>query len=304
MKYVSFEFIERLRMTLEQLRIFIAVAEREHLTQAAHALHLTPSAVSSAIRVLEERYMVALFDRTGRRIELTDAGRAFLVEAKATVARSQQAELFLAEIGSLVRGSLTIQASQTIASYWLPPVLMLLHAQHPGLDLRVAAANTERVAGAVIEGAAEIGLVEGEVESVLLSQQVVARDRLVIVARPDHPLAGRPNVARDELLAARWVLREPGSGTRSVLTSALNAAPGEFALELTLPSNEAVRAAVRAGPFLGALSELIVQPDIESGRLVPLAFELPERNFVMLRHRERHRSKASLAFEALAKGQM
>ena len=65
-------------MTLEQLRIFVAVADREHLTQAAEALHLTPSAVSSAIRVLEDRYGLALFHRTGRRIELTDAGLAFL----------------------------------------------------------------------------------------------------------------------------------------------------------------------------------------------------------------------------------
>lgn len=290
-------------MTLEQLRIFIAVAEREHLTQAALALHLTPSAVSSAVRTLEERYSVALFHRTGRRIELTETGRAFLSEAKATVARAKEAELFLAEVGDLRRGSLTLHASQTIASYWLPPVLMQLHSKHPGLELRVTAANTELVAAAVIDGAAEIGLVEGTIESVLLSQQVVARDRLVIVARPDHPLAQRHNVERDDLLAARWVLREAGSGTRSVLTSALDAKPGQLTVELTLPSNEAVRAAVRTGPFLGALSELIVQADIDAGRLVKLDFTLPEREFLLLRHRERHRSKASLAFEGLVKAQ-
>src|SRR5690349_20551224 len=130
-------------MTLEQLRIFIAVAEREHLTQAALSLHLTPSAVSSAIRTLEERYSVALFHRTGRRIELTETGHAFLAEAKATVARARETELFLAEVGDLRRGSLTLAASQTIASYWLPPVVMRLHQRYPGVDLRVSAANTE-----------------------------------------------------------------------------------------------------------------------------------------------------------------
>jgi len=290
-------------MTLEQLRIFIAVAEREHLTQAALALHLTPSAVSSAIRTLEERYAVALFHRTGRRIELTETGRAFLAEARATVARAREAELFLAEVGDLKRGSLALHASQTIASYWLPPVLMQLHSRHPGLELHVTAANTELVTAAVIDGAAEIGLVEGAIESALLSQQVVARDRLVIAARPDHPLAPRRGIERDELLAARWILREAGSGTRSVLTSALDAEPGHLTVELTLPSNEAVRAAVRTGPFLGALSELIVQADIDAGRLVKLDFTLPEREFLMLRHRERHRSKASIAFEDLVKPQ-
>ncbi|MFD1327729.1 LysR substrate-binding domain-containing protein [Mycoplana ramosa] len=290
-------------MTLDQLRIFIAVAEREHLTQAALALHLTPSAVSSAVRTLEERYSIALFHRTGRRIELTETGRAFLAEAKATVARAREAELFLAEVGDLRRGSLALHASQTIASYWLPPVLMRLHQKHPGLDLRVTAANTELVAAAVIDGAAEIGLVEGAVENPLLAQRVIARDRLVIVALPDHPLAQRCGVERADLLAARWVLREAGSGTRSVLTSALNAEPGQLAAELTLPSNEAVRAAVRAGPFLGSLSELIVQADIDAGRLVKLDFTLPERQFLMLRHRERHRSKASLAFEEMVAAQ-
>ena len=287
-------------MTLEQLRIFIAVAEREHLTQAALSLHLTPSAVSSAIRTLEERYSVALFHRTGRRIELTETGRAFLAEAKATVARARETELFLAEVGDLRRGSLTLAASQTIASYWLPPVVMRLHQRYPGVDLRVSAANTELVAAAVIDGAAEIGLVEGAVDSPLLAQRVIARDRLVVVALPEHPLAQRRGVERDDLLAARWVLREAGSGTRSVLTSALDAKPGQLAVELTLPSNEAVRAAVQAGPFLGALSELIVQADIDAGRLVKLDFTLPERQFLMLRHRERHRSKASLAFEDMA----
>ena len=114
-------------MTLEQLRIFVAVAEREHLTRAAEALNLTPSAVSSAIRVLEERYATALFHRTGRRIELTEAGLAFLPEARATLARAQSADLFLTEIGGLKRGTLTLAASQTVAGYWLPPRLMRFH---------------------------------------------------------------------------------------------------------------------------------------------------------------------------------
>jgi DNA-binding transcriptional LysR family regulator len=91
-------------MTLEQLRIFEAVAQREHVTRAAQALNLTQSAVSAAIAALEERHSVALFSRVGRRIELTDAGRLFLDEARAVLARARAAELALSEIAGLERG--------------------------------------------------------------------------------------------------------------------------------------------------------------------------------------------------------
>ena len=128
-------------MTLDQLRIFIAVAEREHLTRAAEALRLTPSAVSSAIHALETRFDVHLFDRVGRRIELNEAGKIFLVEAKATLARAEAAELALSELGGLMRGTLQIQASQTIASYWLPPALMRLRAAYPSIGIHLEVVN-------------------------------------------------------------------------------------------------------------------------------------------------------------------
>ena len=283
-------------MTLEQLRIFIAVAEREHLTQAAETLNLTPSAVSSAIRVLEERYGIALFHRTGRRIELTETGHAFLPEAKATLARADSAQLFLTEIGGLKRGTLALAASQTVGGYWLPPLLMRFHQAYPAIDIRMAGGNTEQVAACVLDGQAELGFVEGEVEHPALSQRIVARDRVVIVAPAGHPLANKP-VTPDDLAEARWVLREPGSGTRRALTSVLP----EDALDiaLSLPSNEAVRSAVLAGNALTAVSEFVVRDDLTAGRLVRIAFDLPERAFRLLRHKERYRSKAALAFEAL-----
>ncbi|MCT7666514.1 LysR substrate-binding domain-containing protein [Shinella kummerowiae] len=290
-------------MTLDQLRIFVAVAEREHLTQAAEALNLTPSAVSSAIRVLEERYGIALFHRTGRRIELTETGHAFLPEARATLARAESTDLFLTEVGGLKRGMLTLAASQTVGAYWLPPLLIRFHAAYPAIDMRVASGNTEQVAEAVLEGQVELGFVEGAVDHPALSQRIVARDRVVVVAPAGHPLLGRPIEAED-LRAARWVLREAGSGTRSALTTALATHGVEEAaldIALSLPSNEAVRSAILAGGALTAISELAVADDLASGRLARIAFDLPERAFRLLRQKERYRSKASLALEALVR---
>src|SRR5471032_2166488 len=126
-------------MTLEQLRIFVEVAQREHLTQAASALALTPSAVSASIRVLEERYGTPLFNRVGRRIELSEAGRLFLREARITLASARTAERTLSELGGLQRGTLQIQASQTIASYWLPPLLVQFRQRYPQIELSLTA---------------------------------------------------------------------------------------------------------------------------------------------------------------------
>ena len=104
-------------MTLEQLRIFMAVASREHVTQAATALGLTQSAVSAALTALETRHGVRLFDRIGRRIQLTEDGRAFMAEAQAVLDRAETAELLLADLSREPQGRLRIHASQTVASY-------------------------------------------------------------------------------------------------------------------------------------------------------------------------------------------
>jgi DNA-binding transcriptional LysR family regulator len=287
-------------MTLEQLRIFIAVAEREHLTRAAEALNLTPSAVSASIQALEARYGVQLFDRIGRRIELSQTGRIFLEEARATLASTQLAEQALTELGGLQRGSLTIQASQTIASYWLPPFLAAFKAAHPAIGLSLRVGNSLGVATAIREGVADIGFAEGALEDPALTLVSVARDRLLVVASPDHPLANR-KTSNTDLIAATWVLRERGSGTRSAFEAAL-AARGldatRLIVTLELPTNEAVCVAVRASGHLTVVSDLVARPHIDAGRLAPVAVDLGARPFFLVRHKQRYRTHASQAFEA------
>src|ERR1700735_1531680 len=129
-------------MTLEQLRVFVAVAERQHMTRAAAALNLAQSAVSAAIALLEERHGAKLFHRVGRGIQLTEAGTLFLPEARAVVARAEAAELVLSELGGLKRGTLAVQASQTIASYWLPRHLVAFRRAYPDFEIPLAGGNT------------------------------------------------------------------------------------------------------------------------------------------------------------------
>lgn len=291
-------------MTLEQLRLFVAVAECEHVTRAARQLHRTQSAVSSAIAGLERRSGVLLFHRVGRRVQLTEEGRTFLAEARGVLAQADGAERALSDLAGLKRGMLSVMASQTIASYWLPPKLVAFRARHPNVTVKASIGNTAEVAKAVAEGKVEIGLVEGAVNDPALEQTLVGRDRLTIVAHARHPWIRKPPRSVADLLKENWVLREPGSGTRSAFEAALKekgAEPGELKIALELPSNESVRLAVREKAGVSALSELVAEGGLRFGALAPVKFALPERAFHALRHKERYLSRSGIAFMALVR---
>jgi len=290
-------------MTLEQLRIFVAVAEKQHVTQAARELNLTQSATSAAIASLEERYDIKLFDRIGRGIVLTHTGRTFLSEARAVLARARSAEQTLRDITALKGGKVVVAASQTVANYWLPPRLQAFQAAHPGIDVTVRIANTERVANDVREGLADIGFIEGDIDDAALSARRIDGDALVVVIGPRHPFAKHRKLPADWLTQTPWILREPGSGTRDMFERALKKRGlrlSDLAVQLELASNEAIRTAVESGLCATALSDLVVEKSLKANSLVQIDTELAKRSFYVLRHKERHISKAETALLAVA----
>jgi DNA-binding transcriptional LysR family regulator len=287
-------------MTFEQLSIFVAVAEREHLTRAATALRLTPSAVSASIKALENFYGVTLFDRVGRGIQLTREGKVLLSEAKETLARVKMTAAVLAELGGLKTGDLDIHASQTIANYWLPPRLLKFSQAYPGINVNLTIENTTKVAAAVIAGDAEVGFIEGTLDEPALSAVAIAEDRLLLVTGTENS----NEIGENDLGSQRWVMREAGSGTRSVLEEALReigVPPSSIDVALVLPSNEAVLSAVRGSGCVTALSESIVTPFIENGQLRAINVQLLPRRFTLLRHKERHRTAPAREFEAFCR---
>jgi DNA-binding transcriptional LysR family regulator len=284
-------------MTLDQLRIFVAVAERQHFTKAAQALNLAQSAASAAIAGLESRHGIKLFHRVGRGVVLTEAGSQFLVEARAVLARAAAATALLDGFGGLQRGTLFVQASQTISGYWLPRHLVAFRKAYPKIDLQLSIGNTAQVAAAVRDGSAELGFVEGAVDDPVLLCTAVARDDMLLVVGPDHPWAGRDSIEAAALVESDWVLREPGSGTRSVFEAELErlGLGGRLRVIMALPSNEAVRAAVEAGAGATVISASVAAPSLEAGLLRRVRFALPDRSFDVLRHRERGGSGAAQA---------
>ena len=283
-------------MTLDQLRIFIAVAERQHVTRAAEALNIAQSAASASIAALEAQHHAKLFHRLGRGIALTESGSLFLAEAKAVVARVERAELVLSELSGLKTGTLSLFASQTIASYWLPRHLVRFRRAHPGVSIRLDVGNTTQAAAAVHDGLAELGFVEGLVDDESLVATEMARDQLVVVVAPDHAWGKLHAVTGPQLAETAWVLREPGSGTRSEFEASLDAfglTARDLDVVLELPTNESVRAAVEAGLGATALSASVAAPSLEAGLLHQVQAPLPDRAFSVMRHVDRYHSVAA-----------
>jgi DNA-binding transcriptional LysR family regulator len=285
-------------MTLEQLRIFVAIADRQHVTRAAAALGITQSAASAAVAALEARYGAKLFDRVGRGIHLTETGRVFLPRARAVLDCVGVARSALEDRSSKITGTVAVAASQTIASYWLPRRLSAFRADHPGVALDVVIGNTREVESAVVRGTANLGLVEGPIRHPALMRRRIDRDRPLLVVAAHHPPLPESMPGRLDLRAISWVIREEGSGTRVVLEE-LAQREGltldDLKIFLVLPANEAVREAVEAGAGATIISEHVVASAVAAGKLRAVPIDLPPRDFALVRHRDRQPSSAQLA---------
>jgi DNA-binding transcriptional LysR family regulator len=292
-------------VTLEQLRVFVAVAERQHMTKAAAALNMTQSTASAAIAALESRHGTALFDRVGRGLMLNDTGRTLLPYARDVLAAAAFADGALEDLTGMRRGHLRLGASQTVGSYWLPRHMVAFADRYPAIETSLTIGNTAQITAAVAAGDIDLGIVEGPVAAPNLNGTAIAGDRLVLVAAKGHALAGRKSIGAAELLAAQWVVRERGSGTRresEVALQRFGIDPDARTIALELPSNEAVQAAVRASAMLAVLSELTVASALANGELVRLPLAFPPRAFVVVTHEQRRQSRASAAFSAMLTG--
>lgn len=268
------------------------------MTRAAEELHLTQSAVSAAIAALEERHSVKLFDRIGRHLELSEAGKIFLPEALEILNSARRAAFTLDDLANLRRGQITVAGSQTVFNYWLPVQAARFSERYPAITLNLISGNTAQVAQAVLNGQAEIGIVEGIVDDRRLARKKVAADRIAIYAARNSPLSQR-TIRKSDLTGAKWILREGGSGTRahfekSMLEKGIN--PATLNIFMTLPSNEAALAAIKGSAALTAVSELAAAPHLTAGLISRLKFELPERTFESITVKERSHSRAIMAF--------
>ena len=303
------------RMTLDQLRIFLAVAEHMHFSRAAEELYITQPAVSAAIQNLEEQYGVKLFHRIARHIEITEAGKLLQGEAQKILDQVNLTERGLRELNNLQQGELKLGSSLTIGNYWLPEKISQFHRQYPGISVDCTLANTEEICAGTATGQFDLGLVEGEVQPALksvLEEEIIGRDRLQIVVGKSHPWFERTEVTLTELYTTTWVMRESGSGTQQRFEQALQhwgIDPSQLNVILVLSSGEMEKAVVESGVSAAAMSELMVEKELQLSTL-HLVQVIDDRDsncaiaeivrpFLKLKHRQRFQTRLSIAFEEM-----
>lgn len=288
-------------LNLHHLRVFASVAEHGGFSRAAAALRLSQPAVSKSVRELERQTGVSLFDRGGRTPRLTEAGQLLRTRAVELFAVEQSAEEELRALRGLEGGVLRVGASTTVATYLLPPLLARFRAAHPAVALRLASANTRRIARALLERRIDVALVEGPVTNARIEIVPWREDELVVIAHPAHPLAARRALTLDRLAAEPVIVREPGSGTRDVAERALAQHGVRLRVLMQLASTEAIKQAVAAGLGAAIVSRAAVADQVALGRLVARRIRgVPlSRTFTELRLIGRAASPAAAAFQAL-----
>lgn len=247
------------------MRTFLAVAEAESVSRAAESLHLTQGAVTQQVHNFEKALAIRLFERDGRGIRLTAAGRALATSCRAAMRSFEVVADTARALKSLEAGSLHLGASPTCATYYLPVLLADFVRQYPEIALNVAVEPSSEINEKVRAGVLDCGLIEGLTHPELTSM-VLTWDELVLVAKADHPLAKLPHTTAAELAHYRYLGRGPSwtpdSNVRDIIGYAFDQSP-----VLNLGHPEYVRAAALAGLGYAVLPLLAVKADLEVGDL-------------------------------------
>ncbi|MEZ5501116.1 MAG: LysR family transcriptional regulator [Halioglobus sp.] len=281
-----------MRYTLRQLEVFLATARFENVTRAARSLAMSQSAASGSLRELESQFAVKLFDRLGKRLQLSELGQQLRPQAERLLEQARALEQALA--GGDVVGRLQVGATLTIGNYIAVNMIADFRQLYPLADVVLRVANTESIAERVASFELDMGLIEGELHHQDLDIVRWRRDELVVFAAPGHPLARGGALSDADLLALPWIVRERGSGTRQAFDRAMHGILTDLHIAMELQHTEAIKRAVEAGLGVGCLSQICLAEAFKRGSLVPLA--VPGRDFrrewFLITHREKFHSAA------------
>ncbi len=261
--------------TIRQIELFIAVSKSRTLIEVANTFKMSQSAVSMSLKELENHMEEKLFERVGKKLVLNERGRLFLNEVQ---------PLFL-ELKALhqnftqnhLHGEINIAASLTTAHYLMPPLMTSYMKKREDVSINMRMANTDEIVQMIENGEADLGLIEGSISSSQLIQKVIAPDELIVVSA-DPALQSECFI--DQLLHKKWILREKGSGTRSVFLNAIKPIDKELSINLELEDTEAIkRFLLLDTDYISCLPRISVQDELSRGAL----FHVPIRQYRFMR---------------------
>ena len=276
--------------SFKQLELFISLARTERVVETAKEYEMSQSAVSMSIRELEKEVSEQLFDRIGKKLILNDRGHLLLERSKTHVEGLK--EVYANFNASQLMGELRITASVTIADYLMPYLLNDYLNTYEGLSVKLKSANTSDVIKQVKSGECDLGFVEGDFLDGAIESNVLMQDELVVVSR-DRSLQEKGTLFIDQLLHKKWILREEGSGTRSVFLNAIAPLDREINIFMEFENTEAIKNFLLSDDaYVSALPRICVANELKEEKLFEvnvknMAFE---RDFILVKRKDRAES--------------
>lgn len=285
-------------MDLHQLSLFLAVAETGSLSAAARIKNISQPVISIHVRNLEDHFGIALLDRYGRGVKLTEAGELLVQKIRLVLYSVRELNEALEELKGLERGHLRLGASTTPGVYVLPRLLGQFKKQYPGIEMDLQISNTAQVERWVSENILTLGVIGKKPESHFLEATPFLRDELVLITSPKHVLSKRRSVQMKELANYPFIVREQGSNTRQTYEEALNRQKTKLDVVLELGSTEAIKQAVAADLGISIVSPLSIQWEARQKMIhaVRVAGGELVRQFHIISLRDKHLSPATKRF--------
>jgi LysR family transcriptional regulator, low CO2-responsive transcriptional regulator len=259
-------------ITVTQLNAFLAVIRGGSVTAAADELVVTQPSVSSAIAALGRELGCELFQRSGRGIRLSPAGEAFAPYAGDVIGLLEQGRQSAQEAAEMTARQLQIAAVTTAAESFVPPLMQAFSQRHPEIELTLAVGNRQDILARVLNHSVDVAVSGQPPTDDRLISEPLSENHITCITAPDDPACGQGPIPASELAGRPWLLREPGSGTRT-LNERFLADRGLQPATLTLGSNGAIKQAARAGLGISLLSRAAVEGELASGRLGELVLE-------------------------------
>ena len=293
-----------LPFTLDQLRILKAIVHEGSFKKAAESLYVTQPAVSLQIQNLEKQLEIAIFDRGGRKAQLTEGGKLLINYCERILGQCQEACKAIEDLNNLKGGSLIVGASQTTGTYLMPRMIGLFREKYPQVAVQLQIHSTRRTSRSVANGQIDLAIIGGELPAELndlLEVIPYTKDELALVIPINHHLAQQKELNKEDLYKLGFIGLDSKSTTRKVVDKLL-ANSGldvqRLRIDMELNSLEAIKNAVQSGLGAAFLPVVSIEKELEAGTIhKPIIGDLEvHRELKLISHPARYRSRASEAF--------
>ncbi|MGV2831714.1 LysR substrate-binding domain-containing protein [Myxosarcina sp. GI1(2024)] len=290
--------------TLDQLRILKAISSEGSFKRAADSLYVSQPAVSLQVQNLEKQLNVPLFDRGGRRAQLTEAGHLLLSYGEKIISLCQETCRALEDLQNLQGGTLIVGASQTTGTYLIPRMIGMFRQKYPDVSVQLQVHSTRRTSWAVANGQVDLAIIGGEVPAELgeiLKIVPYANDELALILPTVHSLAREESIHKEDLYKLQFITLDSQSTIRKVIDKVLTCYeidPKRLKIEMELNSIEAIKNAVQSGLGAAFVSTTAIEKELQMGVLHRVKIEevTIERTLSVIINPNRYRSKAAEAF--------